>query len=185
MAEATKRCGFQVISDGTPRGTKVYYQPEQGERVEINCCTHFSMKMDPENAYYDITLTGELLGLDLTVDREQIQVTHDVLPKAPVWVPQEPKPLQLLEAMSLEEFKGCIKTMERQPIRSCVFPDVTDDNAADVIPYFAKYSTEEAHQLAVEKGYTDQTLEELTEQVHRETRIEKEHATPSSYWKLR
>lgn len=123
MAEASKRCGFKVVSDGTPGGTRVYYQPEEGERVEIKCVTEFSMKMSADAAFYDITLIGELLGLELEVDRKQVRVTHDVpppvkmhLPEAPVWMPQQP--LQLLEAMSMEEFKGCLKKMERQPIKS-------------------------------------------------------------------
>jgi hypothetical protein len=48
------------------------------------------MKMDANAGFYDITLIGELLGLELEVDRKQVRVTHDVPPPSPtpVWVPQ-------------------------------------------------------------------------------------------------
>lgn len=137
MAEASKRCGFKVVSDGTPGGTRIYYQPEEGERVEIKCVSEFSMKMSADAAFYDITLIGELLGLELEVDRKQVRVTHDVQPPspAPVWVPQQPLPL--LEAMSMETFKVCLNIMERQPIKSeihnrlpplAVIPDISREH---------------------------------------------------------
>lgn len=74
-----KQSGFKVVcTDGTPKGTRIYYCTEAGQEIEITCANKLTIEITPDQAAGQIHLVADLAELNVELSKDGVQVHHHV-----------------------------------------------------------------------------------------------------------